>query len=666
MELFTPTGISGYQAAGNVIGWEFNPELNGVTKFATFKKMIADPQLAGNIALFESALVNASIQFVGGREDIREFIAKAYPQDELRNFVSHAMDYLWYGCALFEMVPYFDRPTKKVLERSYPRQTWTVTGWDVNPKTKELVGVRQSGLNGYGYIPSNRLVLFVNKPDGDNYEGISLLRSCYGPWKAKWDQRRLDILGAQRYSAGIPYVKMTENATAQQVVDAKALASKLSSGVGAYIVSNPKDGIESIELIQMSGRTYDAEPKVKEYNIEMSRALLGQFMSFTAGSLGGEQLVREMIQLFYGSVQAIANKIARVMDLQKFHRVIDWNYNGLADGDYPQLEISGINKPDAASIGQFLNQVATAVPGFTAALTAKDYDIIKRAGGLTGYTEETAQAEPATIDADKTDQTNLSAGCNCGKVHKFSAGRALFSWEMRCDFSAMSAKMDAEASDIQSGLKPIVERMTDQYVKYLTPIIQKGDLDGVNKMDPRLIDLIEFVMRENAGDLFDAGMESVRNELGGATKLAARKVPAEKLRRAALDQAADAGATISKASADAAKQAARRAIQSGLVDEAQIGLTLRIAIDAVSESLSRKAAQGTAAGAFTNGRDAEAQDYDVKKTWYSAIMDVNTCESCAEYDGKEVINNEPAAPNPECYSTASGQNFCRCIWVYEV
>jgi hypothetical protein len=237
---------------------------------------------------------------------------------------------------------------------------------------------------------------------------------------------------------------------------------------------------------------------------------------------------------------------------------------------------------------------------------------------------------------------------------------------MKCDFAAMSDRMDKGAADIKTKLAPVIETMASHYVRFLTPIIQRADIGGIGTLEPRYIDQIEDVMKESAGELFDDGMAAVRDELGGAVKLAARRVPANKLKELALDQAADAGATISRATADTAKQAARRAVQSGLTDAAQIGLTLRIAIDAVSESLVNKAANGTAAGAFTNGRDAEAQDYDIKATYYSAIMDSSTCEVCAAADGSLVVDNEPAAPNPGCDSTASGQNNCRCIWVYEV
>jgi len=666
-DLFKPTGISAYNSQGNTIGWEFNPELSGQQKFLALKQMTADPQLAGNLALIDSALSGASFKFKGGRDDVREFLEELYPEDQLRSFFSQAADYLAYGCALFEMVPYYDRTTGRYLENSYPRQTWTIMGWDVDANTRQLKGVKQSGINGSGYIPSTRLILFVNKPDGDNYEGISILRPCYGPWKLKWGQRRIDALGAQRYAAGIPHIEMTPQPSAEQITTAKALGASLSSGDGAYIVTNPADGIMKVSLLTMTGQGYNAEPKVAEYNIEMSRALLGQFMSFTSGSLGGEQLAREMIQLFYNSVQAFGNSMCRVADLQKFHRVVDWNFAGLTKADYPQVEISGVNKPDATTLGTFLAQVLPAFPELKQALTPKDIDTIKRAGGLSGYKEPAPTAEPDNISTT-TDQTNLSAhkpGCGCA-VHLAATQRMPLAHESKCDFAAMSTRMDLGVETIKAQLATVIETMAAHYVRFLTPIIQRADIGGIGTLEPRYIDQIEDVMKAAAGDLFDDGMASVRDELGGAVKLAAKRVPANKLRSLALDQAADAGATISRATADTAKQAARRAVQSGLVDAAAIGSTLRIAIDSISDSLSTKAATGTAAGAFTNGRDAEAQDYDIKDTWYSAIMDNGTCETCAAADGQKVINNEPAAPNPDCESTASGTNYCRCIWIYEV
>ena len=70
------------------------------------------------------------------------------------------------------------------------------------------------------------------------------------------------------------------------------------------------------------------------------------------------------------------------------------------------------------------------------------------------------------------------------------------------------------------------------------------------------------------------------------------------------------------------------------------------------------------------GLGNEARKVGVVRAVYSAILDENTCLACEGEDGNEyrVGTAEYMAvtpPNPNCESTDSGENFCRCLWVYE-
>ena len=80
------------------------------------------------------------------------------------------------------------------------------------------------------------------------------------------------------------------------------------------------------------------------------------------------------------------------------------------------------------------------------------------------------------------------------------------------------------------------------------------------------------------------------------------------------------------------------------------------------------------AGFDNLGRDAEAQIArsrgDIAQAVYSAILDEATCTECGGVDGEEVQVGsdryfEIQPPNRRCESTAGGNNFCRCIFVYE-
>lgn len=72
-------------------------------------------------------------------------------------------------------------------------------------------------------------------------------------------------------------------------------------------------------------------------------------------------------------------------------------------------------------------------------------------------------------------------------------------------------------------------------------------------------------------------------------------------------------------------------------------------------------AQGSINEAVNAGRREEmaAREDDINRYVYSAIMDANTCDPCAEWDGKEAKDPSelPETPNEECL----GQSSCRCF-----
>jgi hypothetical protein len=68
--------------------------------------------------------------------------------------------------------------------------------------------------------------------------------------------------------------------------------------------------------------------------------------------------------------------------------------------------------------------------------------------------------------------------------------------------------------------------------------------------------------------------------------------------------------------------------------------------------------------AFAEGRqDGYEQHADeIKSVIYSALLDINTCEACANADGREgeTPDDVPDVPNPDC----DGGDKCRCVQVF--
>jgi hypothetical protein len=77
-----------------------------------------------------------------------------------------------------------------------------------------------------------------------------------------------------------------------------------------------------------------------------------------------------------------------------------------------------------------------------------------------------------------------------------------------------------------------------------------------------------------------------------------------------------------------------------------------------------RAATGLANRVISIGRSDEAENRrdDWERVEYSALLDQNVCQPCADEDGKTASDEDDLqpAPNPEC----AGGDWCRCFHVY--
>ena len=123
-------------------------------------------------------------------QDQLDFMAKAFPTNELYEFVRLIGKEDKYGFSLFEL--YFRPFEYEGVMMLRPRTKYmlpkSIRQWIIKQDTGVLHSVRQEAYGDDGnnlYIPADRLIHSSIDGEGLNYEGISLLRQCYGPYNRK-------------------------------------------------------------------------------------------------------------------------------------------------------------------------------------------------------------------------------------------------------------------------------------------------------------------------------------------------------------------------------------------------------------------------------------------------------------------------------------------------
>jgi truncated hemoglobin YjbI len=671
-------GVTRYNESGtNALGKELNRDLIGSRKYPIFDMMSTDAQVSGLFEMLRSTIEGATWQIEGGTPEQNEFVAKWFAHNQ-NDFLRAACLYLQYGSYAFEQVwmPIVTniggRERIAIVDDVQPRQPHTFIRY-TRDKSNKLASIEQSSVNGLGTLTPESMVFLVNDSEMmQNLEGVSLYRGAYAGWKLKNEHRLQDIFGAQRWANGTLDINMASNATKPDFDAANELGRRFGSGANTFIVRGKQNNIAEIGVLQATGQPYNAEIKVDSFNKEIAQAMLAQFMTFQAGSLGGAaELVRELVERFYAFVNSKAQYMAGIFTQQRAHRLTRMNFLDADAANMPTVTVSGINKVSAEQAGAFIAQLSTILPaGF---FNAADWSILKRYAGLTDF-----EAAGTTGGEPKTEmRQGKPAACGCGKPHGLAQGkpkaerRALTALETLVEFEAITADLDEGREDLRKRLMETLNRAGATYIAWALPIIEKGDAAEIRKIKARYIPELKTAMLGIVNRLIERGAVDVYAEYKKQTGDTIRKRAVQfdsglnrltKQRQAAIKALIEQRAeNIANAAADAITTTGLTLIGNLAVDPEDIAGALVQAYGQRAAALINDLAATLPPTAYQVGRADAAAELEVKKTFYSAVMDSNTCDNCAEVDGAEVLDGLPAAPNPQC----DGASRCRCIHVFE-
>src|SRR5687767_14832030 len=197
-----PVGSFGTSIYSGYIQEEYLESLDGSTKAEIYDKMRRGD---ANVKMLLSAIKNPiksanwEIEPCDDTDEARKdadlikHILFEDMQTPFKKVLSEALTMVDFGFSLFEV-------THKIV-MSHPefgpyiglrslswRSPKTIERWNIDRKTEELVSVTQMAygdLDRHVDIPAEFLLLFNLDQEGANFEGISLLRACYGNWLRK-------------------------------------------------------------------------------------------------------------------------------------------------------------------------------------------------------------------------------------------------------------------------------------------------------------------------------------------------------------------------------------------------------------------------------------------------------------------------------------------------
>jgi len=694
------SGFSGETYLNYPAEAEYLPELQGDRGIETYDKMRrSDGTVNASLMAVKLPLLMASWRVEPASEKradrkVAEFIE--------RNLFHNAKDWqltleeiltaLDFGFSVFE--PVFEQTEEGItLSKLAFRPQRTITKW-VCDANGELTGIEQTamvgGVSKKITIPIEQAVIFSNKKEGKNWQGVSILRTAYKAWYFKTRLETLGMISADRFALGIPVITLQEGFSEEDLKRAKETGANMRANEKAYAVLPPG---ADMKILTTANARADLMPDINYHKQQISENVLSGFLNLGTTGTGSYALASELKEFFLLSLRSIAKNIEGVLNSYLVPKLLAWNYG---DGIEPPIikaeKLTNINIQQWASamklladgkliqaddeLEQFVRNVAGLPEIDLAARELKREEDAAKEEARQKQIEENLKNQPQNQNDQSPDDQNPDDDPKAAATHRhrhgasetseFNPHRELTEFEKKVDFKLIASRLDSDSAGAGKLVLMVEDTMKGQI------------LDQISGLTPETISSLELSdptnegrLRKKAQEIYAFGREQVMKEIkakSSAARGAARKNPAKLF--SIDDWVRLAAVKVANRLKTATAEAAGSMSWNRLSDEEKKSfLTERL------ESLSDDviALEGTSLinSAFSYGRFDEAAQLldagEIEETCTgSSILDENLCDACRDdIDGQEftVGSGEYYDAMPP-YRDCEGGRKCRCVFVY--
>jgi phage gp29-like protein len=412
--------------SGLITGEEYNPKLTGKSAIDAYDQMRRSDATV-NAALNAVKLPILSADFTidpASDDDVDKEVAE-FIQDCLFHivdwdqFLGEALTFLDFGYDVHEMVfePREVNGTLRIalVKLGYRKQT-TIQKWET---TDGKPGIQQFDNTGHTYsIPAEKLVRFTHKQEGDNYEGISLLRAAYKHWYIKDKLYRIDAVGHERHALGVIDVTVPTGALEEDKKKMRQLVRNLRANEESYI-EHPEGWI--VAFLDMKANSLkDVEPSINHHDRQIMKNVLAQFLEIGAsGGSGTRSTSEDHSRLFELAVQSVARRIVQVLQNTVVRTLVDLNFT---DREYPTLRVGNISDDNIPVMSDAIKKF---VDAGVLHPRAADENSTRKMIGWSELTDEEVEElesnpEPQKTAKDKAEADDIKAA---QKLHASLTGR---------------------------------------------------------------------------------------------------------------------------------------------------------------------------------------------------------------------------------------------------
>lgn len=367
-------GVSGTEKYAGIFTEDYFRTLQGYLKAKEYDKMRrGDARVKMVLSAVKNPIRSATWKWKPGDTDEQskkhaEFLDFIFMKDiginkkkKFKTLLTEALTICDFGMAVFERV--------HKVGMSHPQFGDYIglksLGWR-NPKTLfyfhtdesgELVDIEQwaqGDIKKTVKMDAAFLTVMTMEQEGDNYEGISLLRPVYGAWSRKQTYLKLNVIGMERNAIPMPKVEVPSGKeSSPEFNNMIETLEDLTSHESNYIT------YPAGWKVDFHDGKFDPEKCIKSVqfeNEEMTYAFLANFLSLGAGGNGGAfALSSDLSDFFTNGILFIADLIAEELN-EIGKELIDLNFG--AQEKYPVLGYQGIDDKIGLEFGNMMKALS--------------------------------------------------------------------------------------------------------------------------------------------------------------------------------------------------------------------------------------------------------------------------------------------------------------------
>lgn len=258
----------------------------------------------------------------------------------------------------YDAIDYDGKTMIGLVGLGYRKQT-SIEKWQTEDKKPGITQLLLSTDNNTGTtrasIPMQKLIVCVHDKEGDNWEGISLLRYAYKSWDMADKLGLVHAIGLEKMAIPTPVITMPKGVSAKDEDAAIDAIQQYTSNEAAYI---KKPAGWELDTFDLSGQTIDQLlPALQHYETKILLSVLGQFLMLgTSGSGGSRAVSQDHSKLFMLSEEAVNRVFLDAIQEQLINQLVDLNFTDLPNG-YPKIVSSPVKEDDITALADALQKL---------------------------------------------------------------------------------------------------------------------------------------------------------------------------------------------------------------------------------------------------------------------------------------------------------------------